>query len=139
VRLICVTLLVSAVLAGCSMSSKPTAQVISGGVTIPTLASSNCWSQCEDYPSPPEQIKLSGMEPKTLKPGASVQVGFIPDPDKGSLTVVRWLDSSSVPITLNEDRTFRLPTEPGFYVYRMSGRWSSRGMGYVFAVRVEEM
>lgn len=103
---------------------------------------SYCWewllnSICTDMPSPPELIKIQGLEPVAVSPYSKLKIEFKKEPLENTLTVSSWISNKDSKSVLLRDNAILVPKEKGVYVYSVSAGWKKGSSGYAFVIEVQ--
>ncbi|MBO8173287.1 MAG: hypothetical protein H0Z33_15550 [Bacillaceae bacterium] len=123
--------------AGSLQLQPPIPMVTAMDQQLKVIQGSYCWQafgkgECADTAAPPALVK--GHMPLEASPGSAVNISFHYEPD--TMEVRLWEDDDTIPVTLDQGKTFVLPEQPGYYIYSIHGQWPEGDASYAFAVRV---
>jgi len=135
-------LLVVTVLSACSFGAAPlpTATAVIGSTTISLPHGSYCWSSggqatCADSAGPDMLLQTGYLKPVTVPAGALVKVTFSSEPSAVENTL-RWAAGGTVFGAASSGASFALPSQPGRYVYVITGKWQEGDVGFFLPVDV---
>jgi uncharacterized protein YceK len=137
-------LLLAVLLTGCSLipsgatPTPPALTVTAGNQIIPVKLGSYCWKSgtravCADGPGPREIFR--GEAPPVVTGAQTLQLKFATPPK--SWSALRITATQELPVPAGPGDVLPLPTEPGTYIYSVTGQWPGHGDGYyLFQVAV---
>ncbi|EJL41943.1 hypothetical protein BAG01nite_13810 [Brevibacillus agri] len=113
------------------------------GKTAATVPTSSCWSYeneavCKDMAAPPEVIGEQKPKPLQVSPGAVLTVTFSPPPTDESLTVAQWIGTKRIEQLLENGNQWKVPEQPGWYLFDVRGQWSQGDAGHAFVIEVRQ-
>ncbi|MGV3467313.1 MAG: hypothetical protein ACO1OT_18735 [Heyndrickxia sp.] len=137
-----VTLITGIYLSIGKMTSKPPLPTLTvGEKNIEVLYGTFCWKSlfnfiCSDSSAPPNIIDHQGVKPIIVEPSSKLTIKFNIAPNKNTLNVDRWINSTeSKSVEINNDAIL-LPKEKGIYVYGISAGWDKGSSTYAFIIEV---
>ncbi|MDH4618154.1 hypothetical protein JZI27_13850 [Brevibacillus sp. AY1] len=108
-------------------------------MTVPT---SFCWSvedeaTCTDTAAPPEIIAEKKPSPLQVQPGAVLTISYDLPPAEQSMVVTQWVGSSQIEQTLENGNQWKVPEQPGWYLFDVRAQWDQGDAGHAFVIEVK--
>ncbi|EKS54298.1 hypothetical protein D186_23586, partial [Citrobacter freundii ATCC 8090 = MTCC 1658 = NBRC 12681] len=77
-------------------------------------------------------------KPLQVSPGAVLTVTFSPPPTDESLTVAQWIGTKRIEQLLENGNQWKVPEQPGWYLFDVRGQWSQGDAGHAFVIEVRQ-
>ncbi|WP_103109951.1 hypothetical protein [Brevibacillus reuszeri] len=113
------------------------------GKSATTVPTSSCWQyenvgHCIDKAAPPEIIGEMKPKPLQVNPGAVLSVTYTAPPEENSLRVTQWIGTKQIEQLLENGNEWKVPDQPGWYLFDVRGQWSQGDAGHAFVIEVRD-
>lgn len=111
-------------------------------VTIPTVESMYNWLDMKNGGNsnlcPPPEESTKDLTAVAVKPNSDIFISFDTKYQPKQMEILHWTQGEIELRVSLSDKTFRVPTVPGIYVYEIIGRWDdSHESAHSFRIEVK--